>query len=189
MFEILIYGFILVILIAWSLGLFLVFLSIIEQIFYTWNNGRVVFLPTEIKLIKNKVIEWIKKYELKTNEMSLIELGCGRAGFLRSMSKFDWKQKIGVEGQLILSIKSKLLNFGKDISIIHGDIFNFDIPNNSLVYCYLGIKNMNELYLTGKLKGSIVISLDYGIDGVEPAESYHISEKRVQNNLFLYDFR
>ncbi len=189
MFETIIYGFILVILIAWSFGLFVVFLSIIEQIFYTWNNGRVVFLPTELRLIKSKVIEWIQKYELKTEEMSLIELGCGRAGFLRSMSKYVWKQKIGVEGQFILSVKSKFLNFGKNIKIIHGDIFNFEIPKNSIVYCYLGTKNMNELHSIGKLKGSLVISLDYKIDNIEPNESYHISDKKVQNNLFLYDFR
>ncbi len=189
MFEIFIYSVILIILVVWSLTLFVVMLSIIEQIFYTWNNGRVVFLPTELNLIKNKVIGWIEKYELKTNDMSLIELGCGRAGFLRSMSKFSWMQKVGVEGQLILSLKSKLLNFGKNIEIIHGDIFDYKIPKNSFVYCYLGIKNMNELYMTNKLNGSMVISLDYAIDGIEPVESYRISDNKVQNTLFLYDFR
>jgi hypothetical protein len=189
MFEIVFYSFILLILIVWSIGLFLVFVSIVEQIFYTWNNSRVVFLPTELSLIKGRVAEWIKKYDLKTEEMTLLELGCGRAGFLRSMSKLSWKEKIGVEGQLVLSLKSKFLNFGKKIQIIHGDIFNYNIPSNSLVYCYLGIDNMNQLYNLGKLKGSLIISLDYAIEGVEAIESIKISDRKIQNHLHLYDFR
>lgn len=189
MFETAIYSFILIIFLVWAISLLLVFVSIVEQIFYTWNNSRVVFLPTELKLIKSKVTEWIEKYELQTENMSLIELGCGRAGFLRSMSMFNWKKKVGIEGQFILSLKSKFLNFGKNIEIIHGDIFEYSIPNNSLVYCYLGVKNMNQLYMENRLKDSLVISLDYSIDGVEPIETFKISDKKVQNKLFLYDFR
>lgn len=189
MFEIAMYSGILIILITWSIVLILSFLSILEQIFYTWNNSRVVFLPTNTKLIQDKVLGLIKKYELKTEEMSLIELGCGRAGFLRSMSSMNWKEKVGIEGQFILSVKSKLLNFGRNIKIIHGDIFNYEIPKNSLVYCYLGVKNMNELYESNKLQGSAVISLDYAINGIEPQECIYLSERKVQNTLYFYDFR
>jgi hypothetical protein len=187
--EIIMYSIILLVLIMWSIILLLSLSSILEQIFYTWNNGRVVFLPTNTKLTNDKILEIIKKYELKTEEMSLIELGCGRAGFLRSMSNFNWKEKIGVEGQLILSLKSKVLNLGQKIKIIHGDIFNYKIPKNSLVYCYLGVKNMNELYQSKELQGSTVISLDYAIEGVEPQEMIILSNKKVQNTLYLYDFR
>jgi hypothetical protein len=189
MFEIVMYSGILIILITWSIVLILSFSSILEQIFYTWNNGRVVFLPTNTKLTQDKILELISKHELKTEEMSLIELGCGRAGFLRSMSSMNWKEKVGVEGQFILSIKSKVLNFGHNIKIIHGDIFNYEIPKNSLVYCYLGVKNMNELYESEKLQGSVVISLDYTIEGIEPQESIRLSERKVQNTLYFYDFR
>jgi hypothetical protein len=189
MLEIIAYSFILLILLVWSIVLLLTLSSILEQIFYTWNNGRVVFLPTNTKLTRDKILELIKKYNLKTEEMSLIELGCGRAGFLRSMSSLVWKERVGIEGQFILSMKSKMLNFGKDIKIIHDDIFNYDIPDNSLIYCYLGVKNMNELHKSKKLQGSILISLDYAIEGVEPQENIHLSDRKVQNTLYLYDFR
>jgi hypothetical protein len=187
--EIVMYSIILFILIGWSIVLLLSFSSILEQIFYTWNNGRVVFLPTDLKITKDKILGIIKKYDLKTEVMPLIELGCGRAGFLRSMSVINWKEKIGIEGQFVLSIKSKVLNFGQKIKIIHGDIFNFKIPKNSLVYCYLGIKNMNELYKSKELNGSAIISLDYAIEGVEPQETISLSNKKVQNTLYFYDFR
>ena len=63
-----------------------------NKVFKEPYSGGNLFRPAY-----REILGIIKKYKFKTEEMSLIELGCGRAGFLRSMSNINWKEKIGIE--------------------------------------------------------------------------------------------
>jgi 16S rRNA A1518/A1519 N6-dimethyltransferase RsmA/KsgA/DIM1 with predicted DNA glycosylase/AP lyase activity len=166
-------------------------ISIIEQIHYWNTQDKIMFLHSFNPNLKQELSQIVNNYCHSTEQMNLIELGCGRAGILRFLnSKHEWKTAIGVEGQFVIWLQAWLLSWGQKIQIIRGNLFEFEFSKPALIYCYLSKVMINKLFEQNKFSGCVVICLDYEIESKKPIQMIEFkSDRKIQNKLFVYDFR
>jgi hypothetical protein len=194
MFNFLFLSVLVVFLLGFLVGILFLILTLVEQIQYWDTPKKMLFLPSNIKSISPIAVSIIKQYSPENSNNSLVELGCGRAGFLREISKhFKFQKIIGIEGQYSVWLQAKLLNIFGKINLIRGDIFDFQSDPNSVIYCYLGEKLMTLLYEAKKFDKCLVISLDYKISTITPTEEINIPNQgknsKIQKILYVYDLR
>lgn len=73
------------------------------------------------------------------------------------------------------------------IRLLNLNIFDYKYQKPTFHYCYLGAKLMKELYDKGLFENSIVVSLDYEIEGLEPVEIIELKGKsKIQKQLIIY---
>jgi hypothetical protein len=73
------------------------------------------------------------------------------------------------------------------IHLLNQNIFDYKSQKPTFNYCYLGVKLMKELYDKGLFADSIVATLDYGIEGLEPMEIIHLKTRaKIQKELLIY---
>jgi hypothetical protein len=187
-----------------------------EQWQYMHDPHKMLFLSSTNKEIDKKLDQIIAKYLLNTEDYNLVELGCGKAMILKSLAqKYQWKSVTGIEGQKSVylqawfncNLKPKIINTLKlpldkglaakqtgvslvttnKIQLLNQNIFDYKSKKPTFHYCYLGVKLMKELYDKGLFTDSIVVSLDYEIEGIEPIEIIMLETKsKIQNLLFVY---
>jgi hypothetical protein len=194
MFNILLLLGLFIFVLAFLIVICFLIINFVEQVQYWDTPKRMLFLPTKINSIKDHIFTIIKKYTPITSNVDLVELGCGRAGFLRMVSReLEFRSLVGIEGQYSVWIQAVALTFGSPIKIIRGDIFDYNPIPNSIIYCYLGEKLMTLLYEAKKFENCLVISLDYKISSIEFVEEVMISNSdpssKIQKSLIVYDFR
>jgi hypothetical protein len=79
------------------------------------------------------------------------------------------------------------VNPNQKINLINQNIFDYQSQKPTFHYCYLGVKLMKELFDKGLFSNSIVVTLDYGIEGLEPIEIIQLETKgKIQNQLLVY---
>jgi len=152
-----------------------IFLSI--QFFNILFRSYAPFISTD-----KKIIEKILLNINLDNNKKVIELGCGKAGFLRTLAKkFPNTKLIGIEYSFLPWIIAKIqLNLGKynNIKIIRENIFKTNISQANLIYCYLNIKMMRNLENKFKKeckKGTQIISYLFKLPNLKP-------RKVIENN-------
>ncbi len=127
---------------------------------------------------------------LDTPNYHFVELGCGMAKVSRYINtKYQWKDVVGVEGELVVLTFARLRNFisKKKIRLVRANLFKIAIPEKSVVYCYLTTPMMDKLYKDGRLFGKLVISLSFQITGIQPTEKLTIIG--FQQRVLVYDLR
>jgi hypothetical protein len=171
--------------------LVLAIINIYEQIVY-WNDPKkMLFLPSYNSQILDQLDFIISKYNLQTQTLNLVELGCGRAGILRYLvQKYSWKSNLGIEGQFVVFLQAKLLSLGQNVNLKYADFYKSTWPKPTFQYCYLGKKLMLDLYQNGKFNDTFLVSLDYPIEGLDHTEKHEITSKtKIQNCIYVYDLR
>jgi hypothetical protein len=212
-----------------TIVVFITFLIILGTIYSIWigyeqwkymrDPHKMLFLSSTNKEIQEKLAQIIAKYIPATKDYNLVELGCGKAVVLKSLSqKYPWKSVIGIEGQKSVYLQAWLnlyimpkqnsplrrggnevdgvvnhmdsdLSTINQVNILNQNIFEYKNQKPTFHYCYLGVKLMKELYEKGLFADSIVVSLDYKIEGVEPLEIIKLETKgKIQNRLLVYLF-
>ena len=162
----------------------------VHQLYYGIKTDRVVFLPTSLKKIDKDLIALIPKYISNTEQTTVVELGCGTGHVLRFLdSNFKWHKVVGVELDFVTNWIAKFLSNKTNMEIIQKDIFAYQIPDKSLVYCFLGTEVMDKLKEKGQFDNNLVISLEFPITGVEPTEVMPLTGFSFQKEIFVYDFR
>jgi hypothetical protein len=74
------------------------------------------------------------------------------------------------------------------VNLLNQNIFDYKSQKPTFHYCYLGVKLMKELCDKGLFENSIVVSLDYEIQGVKPVEIIELETKsKIQNRLLIYN--
>jgi hypothetical protein len=189
-----------------------------EQWQYMSDPHKMLFLSSTNDEIESMLQDIIAKYCPKTKDYNLVELGCGKAVILKFLArKYKWKSVIGIEGQksvwlqawincnLLSKSETKLklpldkglaakqsgvsLVANNKIQLLNQNIFDYTTKKPTFHYCYLGVKLMKELYEKGKFNDSIVVSLDYEIEGIEPTEIIELETKsKIQKRLLVYLF-
>lgn len=167
-----------------------IFISIfwINQIRYGLSSDRIVFMPT---ISKKVLTELTKILDIENTENQyFVEFGAGLANIAGWISKnYCFRDIIAVEidGQTI--IMAKFWNFIKNqkLNFVQKNIFDYDLPKNSIVYIFLGKQVLTNLYLQKKLDGNLIISLTFNIKNLEPTKTINIG--KPYNNLYIYDFR
>lgn len=187
-----------------------------EQWQYMHDPHKMIFLSSSNKEIQSKLNQIIEKYCSTTKDYNLVELGCGKAVILKHLAqKYQWKSVTGIEGQksvwlqawinchllpklsrivklplakgLAPKVTGVSLVANNQIQLLNQNIFDYKNQKPIFHYCYLGVKLMRELYEKGLFADSIVVSLDYEIQGNEPVEVFTLETKgKIQNRLLVY---
>ncbi len=165
--------------------------AISHQFYYSFNPRRMVLFPTFLdKVLKNNLTTIIDKYCLGTQNIDFLEIGCGTAHTAHFVAKsWKWRQVSGVEVDFLTFQLAKLTNYFAQtkIKLVKADIFDYDFPEGSVLYCYLGPKIMRELYKMGKFQNCLVISLTFSIENCQ--ETQNIVLPNSYHRFLIYDFR
>jgi Ribosomal RNA adenine dimethylase len=160
------------------------------QFYYLVHPYKVFLVSSQLQKVIPGLNEAINHHTSSVESMNFVELGSGKAGISRYVGKnYKFKEVIGVEGDWLTFQMSRLLNqLDKSrVKVVNEDIFKYQIPANSIIYCYLFPKLLDKLHERGLLKGQLVLSLTFEITDVEPTEI--ISIDNFQKKLLVYDFR
>ena len=188
-----------------------------DQWQYMHDPHKMLFLSSTNSQINQRLDNIISKYLTQTQNYNLVELGCGKAVVLKHLAqKYQWKSVTGIEGQQSvwlqawlncyllpkLGLKLKKLPFTKiltakqseinliipnQIQLLNQNIFEYKSQKPTFHYCYLGVKLMRELYDKSLFVNSIVVSLDYEIQGIKPIETIELeTNSKIQNRLLVY---
>ena len=74
-----------------------------------------------------------------------------------------------------------------NIEFYVADLYKFENPKDSIIYCYLGNTIVTKLYKQDCFKGQLVASTTFKINNVKEAQSYYIGG--MCGKIYVYDFR
>lgn len=154
------------------------------------RKDRVVLVSSNINQIKNPFFAAIQKYVTNPQELNFVEIGAGYAKISELAARdFSWKSVLAVEIDSIVILWNRLKKYftRTAITYIQSDVFDYMIPKNSVVYCYMSVPVVNRLYRENAFDGCLVLSLSFAIKDIEPADEFMI--KGFQKKLYVYDFR
>ena len=123
--------------------LFVWFFFFIVQAYNIIFRGYAPYVSTRKKIV-NDILSNIDQEE----EFTLVELGCGRAGFLQAArEKFPKASLVGYEYSFWPLFQAKVRNWVKDsrLTLEKKNIFKADLSKADIVYCYLNPQMMAEL--------------------------------------------
>jgi trans-aconitate methyltransferase len=115
----------------------------VVQIYNLIFRGYAPFVATN-KRVRTRILEEVKLEESAT----VIELGAGKAGFLKGVrEKYKNAKLVGVEISFVPWLIGKMQSAlsGSRIEFKKENIFKTDIHEADLIYCYLNIKTMAKL--------------------------------------------
>jgi hypothetical protein len=160
------------------------------QVSYSFSKDKIGFLPSLSAKLTNELEKTFYKYLKDPSKYEFIELGAGVANIAGYVAKtFEFKKVVAVEIDPFVIFFGRLLNSfsTKPIEFIRKNLFDYEIPKKSVLYCYLGHTILEKMYKEGRLDGHLVISTTFRLEGVLPAEV--IDMKNFYRRLYIYDFR
>jgi trans-aconitate methyltransferase len=157
------------------LGMFFVFY--VSQFYNMIFRGFAPFYST-----RKKIIETIAdKIKIEKNDC-IIELGCGRAGFLQVVrQKFPEAKLIGYEYLFLPFLMAQVQNsFQKSkLDIRNVDFFKADLSEANTIYCYLSIRTMKDLekkFISECKPGTEIISYMFPLPSLKPVEVLDVAK-------------
>ena len=165
--------------------LFVWFFFFIVQAYNIIFRGYAPFVSTRKKIID----DIIKNIERKDG-FTLIELGCGKAGFLQAArEKFPKATLIGYEYSFWPLAQAKIRNWinGNRLILKKKNIFKADLSQADIIYCYLFPQMMAELvprFKTELKKGTEIISFQFSISGMTLVKE--IREEGTSERIYFY---
>ena len=149
-------------------------------------NNSAPFFASNKKII-NRVIDEI---EMQPG-MTIYELGCGKAKFLKKLRKKYPEQNlklVGIENFIfpltLLKIQNRIFQY--NIQIRDEDIFQTDISEADVIYCFLNVEAMKKLkpkLLFQTKSGTKIISYQFSIPDTEPEK---VIQHSPRNKIFIY---
>jgi len=177
-----------------SIGLYLGVGCILIYDFICFHTKKywIPFVQTNIRFVEKILDTTFKKY-VKT-PCDFVELGAG-LGYVSKVvaTKKQWTNIYCVEtnpGLILLAKVYKLLHQAP-LTLVQKDFNDFDIPKNSVVYCFLSQHAMHKLYADNKFRGCLVISVHFYIT-IPPTEKLKIKARtnnKLYDYVYIYDFR
>lgn len=148
-----------------------------------------VFFPTP-----EEVIEKMLKITNASKNDILYDLGCGDGRVLILAAKKIGLRCVGIEikRELVEQAREKVVKEGLEdlVTIYHGDMFQFDISEATIVYLYLTTDLNSQLKpkLERELRrGTKVVSHQFEIPGWVPARVEGVADSFGQpHKLYLY---
>lgn len=168
--------------------LFLVFfVFFIVQFFNIFFRGYAPFIATRRRVIKNIISE----LDLPPKAV-VIELGSGRAGFLRALrKKYQEATLIGIEYSFMPLLISRIQNSFANARLIlrKQNIFKVDISQADMIYCYLNDTTMEALekkFQNECKPGALVVSYQFHLPNMKPMKE--IKENKGRDRIYFYEF-
>ena len=163
------------------------FVFFIVQFFNIFFRGYAPFIATRKRVIK-KIIS-----ELNIPAKAVvIELGSGRAGFLRALRKrYREATLIGVEYSFLPLLLSRIQNSFTQARLLlrKQNIFKVDISQADMIYCYLNDTTMEALekkFQNECKAGALVVSYQFRMLNTEPIKV--IKENSNKDRIYFYQF-
>jgi len=162
--------------------LFIVFFTV--QFFNIIFRGFAPFISTRPAVI-GRILS-----ELKPAEGAVVyELGCGQAGFLRALRRRYPKIKlVGIEYSFLPYLVAQIQNslFGTKLILRKQNIFQADLGEADIIYCYLNPPTMQKL--EGKFKqeckaGVQIVSYQFPLTTVAAEKTIEVSG---HEKIFFY---
>jgi len=163
----------------------IIFVFFVVEFYNIVFKGFAPFIPTRPKVIK-KIIDEIEISENAT----IVEFGCGAAGFLRAVHrKYPKANLIGVEHSPLPYVIANIQNMlgRNNIKIIRDNLFNTDVSNADLIYCYLSVGSMQELEKKFKKEcksGAQIISFTFPMHNMQAVNKCSIGN--IGEKIFFY---
>lgn len=152
--------------------------------------NRIIYHGTNLAEQGEKLQDIISRYISDTSTYNLVEPGAGMGKVAEYLGKrLPWQRIVAIEiGPVLyyLGIIRAIILRSK-LEFIKKDIFDYPIPSQSVVYCYLSGEMLTKLYKEGRLNGQLVICLTFSIDDLKPNEE--ITLRSWQKRLLVYDLR
>ncbi len=122
------------------------------------------------------------------------DLGCGDGRIvLQALAKYNVKKAVGIEirEDLVKVARSKIneLSLGSRAQILHGDMFEVDLSEATVVTLFLltSVNNMLKPKLEKELRrGSRVVSHEFEIHGWAPSKVEVCSNGYLKHKIYLY---
>ncbi len=153
----------------------------IFQLFNIIFRGFAPFVSTETEVIKRLLAD----LNLKDHSV-VMELGCGKAGFLHAVeAKFPNLELIGVEHAILPYFMAKLQASlrGSNMHIVRQDLYKADVTRADLIYCYLTQSMMEQLEKKFKFeckRHCRVVSYRFPIPAFNPEKVVEFQETKKQ---------
>jgi hypothetical protein len=165
----------------WFLFGFLLLLLLYWSTFKT----QVPYFPS-----RNEVIPALLDHISESENVQVIDIGCGFAGVLLEMAKKRpsaqfWGIEIAPLPYLISWVRSYFS--GRSVRILFGDYSNLDFSKYDLVFAYLSPAAMPVLWSIVQKQmrpGTCLLSYEFVIPDIEPTAIINIGEKK--HNLYLW---
>ena len=168
---------------------------------YLWESHRMSTLPDRViyhssnlkeqgPVLKRIVESFIEGRGENTADYTLVEPGAGLGRVSQFLLRsFAWKAAYAIEvGPFILGLaKLRSWVLPSRLVFVKQDFFQYKFPPKSLVYCYLFPALITKLYRQGSLKGQLVVSLSFAIEGLPPTQVLPLAS--WQKCLYVYDLR
>jgi hypothetical protein len=185
-FIVLIFSFLICLVLFAVIGICLVYL------WDAWQNcrpGRTVYVGSNRKIVCSIVPSILEKYAIDPSRFIWVEPGAGMGEVSGCMSSYPWKEMHALEIGTVLFCTGKLLSILKKWPLHwqKGDVLKMNWPRPAVVYCYLFTEVITRMYKGGQFKNSLVMTLTFPIEGVEPTETIPVSG--WQQQIFIYDLR
>lgn len=165
--------------------LFIWFFFFIVQAYNIFFRGYAPYIST-----RKKIIDDILANIERENEFTLIDLGCGRAGFLQAVrEKFPNAKLIGYEYSFWPLAQAKIRNWLKKSNLVleKKNIFKTDLSQADIVYCYLNPQMMTDLSPKFKKElkiGTDIISFQFSLPDMTPLKV--ITEEGSSEKIYFY---
>lgn len=177
-------------LVIFSISATLLFIIWVHQLWYGIKTDRIVFFPTSLQKVDKDLLRLVPKYISNTEQVAFVELGCGTGHVLRFMNQnFKWNKLVGVELDFMTNWIAKKLTKASNVQIFQKDIFAYQIPPQSLVYCFLGSEILDKLHEKGQFENNLVFSLEFPLTNILSTEVIKLEGFSFQKNIYVYDFR
>ena len=155
------------------------------QFFNILFRGYAPFIATRRKILA----KIIKEVEM-SQDATVYELGCGRAGFLHALrKKYPRAKLVGIEYAFLPYVLARVQNSfarGK-LEVRKKNIFGVDLNKPDIIYCYLNPGTMLTLEkkFTNECKeGAVVISYQFPLLNLKPDKVVRIDNGK--NRVYFY---
>lgn len=156
------------------------------MVFFIYEFWQIVFLGTAPFLSTEKeVIDAIHDKIKVLPGQRVYELGAGKATFLRELQKkYPQGRYLGIEKNIIPYILSRLTieELNNKIKIVKKDIFQTDLHEADIIYCYLNPGMMARLAAKVEKEcrpGTMVISYMFDLPNIEVKEEITLKRGKV----------
>ncbi len=167
---------------AFTIGL--VFVYFVTLLVNLWD--KVPFVPTSKRVI-NYVIQLC---DLKKGD-KVYDLGCGDARFLIEAQKKTGREAVGYENALLpflLAKFRKYINSAK-INVKMNNLFNADLSDANVIYCYLGpdvMPRLAEKFKKECKKGTRIYSNSFSISTMKPQKIWQTNKSKRLPTIYMY---
>ena len=166
--------------VSWQLPAWIYLAAFIVTLLVFWNSAG-----ERVPLYLSNKTTWQALAELLPQRQGLrfVDLGSGLAGTLRYLAEQRPDGEfVGVESApLPMCLAHSRCRGYSNISLLQQDIWQQNLAEYDVVYCFLSPEPMPKLYVKAKKEmreGSLLISNSFGVPGAEPDQIVELSDRR-----------